>query len=254
MVKSITPKPQDITFEEFKALFLARKNESSLLDKSADYFDAIPTLLKITTNFDPTGIAGSIAQILESNKATREQENILEAVYYLTIAFRKHERILKNMKESFLRQNLPELTHLYFDYSRRVFHSSKIENFKNIWLNGLIKSEIGIDEKHIVFETISELSTTEILILKYFFKRQCQVSFEKREPINADEIGKVLGIDNLIAQQYCLRLQGRGFLFDYGIGRFDYPGPINFIIMDNVSLIIEFITEPSIDVGTRKSQ
>ena len=75
-----------LSYEEFKRKVLECSEGKTVTDKVADIYDDLPVLVRVIANLDPTGLASSLDQVLTENKAKREQENILRAIYALYTA------------------------------------------------------------------------------------------------------------------------------------------------------------------------
>ena len=220
-----------LSFDEFKKSLAELSQTKRPSDHLSDLYDNVPTLFKILTNFDPTGISGSIDQALSENKAKREQENINIALYGLYQAI--IEIIKKQISiENSIKEQLPDLTRLYLENTKATYDSCKIEYFKNIWFNGVISNEETLAEKAYVFEMVASLLAVEIKILSIIQKRQGNVSFNEREPVSIETLAAEINLDYDRTQQICISLSGKGFLHDFGLGKWDYEGPVNFIITD----------------------
>ena len=230
-----------LSLDEFKEKLAELSQAKGTTDQAADLYDKVPTLFKILTNFDPTGISGSIDQALSENKAKREQGNINIALYGLYQAIIEVSKRQISIDNS-IKEQLPDLTRLYLENTKATYDSSKIEYFKNIWLNSVISDEETLAEKAYVFEMVASLLAVEIQILSILQKKQGNVSFNEREPISIESLAEETNLDYDRTQQICISLSGKGFLHDYGLGRFDYEGPINFIITDYVNLIGKYLS------------
>lgn len=231
----------NLSFEEFKEKLAGLYQVKGEISQAADLYDNVPAFLKILTNFDPTGISGSIDQALSENKAKREQENINLALYNLYQAIIEISKRQISIQDS-IKKQLPDLTRLYLENSKNTYDSNKIEYFKNIWLNGIISDEETLEEKAYVFEMVAALLSIEIKILSIFQKKQGSDSFNERKPISTEKLAEEINLDYDRTQQICISLSGKGFLHDYGLGRFDYDGPVNFIITDYVNLIKKYLS------------
>jgi hypothetical protein len=76
---------QTPSFKEFKKLVLEHGADEDFLNRVANSHGKIPRLIRILHNFDPTGTASAIDQIINEEKSEREQENILRAIYALAV-------------------------------------------------------------------------------------------------------------------------------------------------------------------------
>ena len=130
---SLVPRQQQApSFDEFKEIVLGQGKNGNLLNQVATLHGSIPRLIRILHNFDPTGTASAIDQLLSEEKSEREQDNILRAIYTLAIKIWKAEGTelpsLSDEKFSFL----------YFVYVKsetNVFarvEVDKIQNFLNL--------------------------------------------------------------------------------------------------------------------------
>jgi hypothetical protein len=80
---------QTPSFEEFKKLVLQYGADKDFLNRVAKLQGKIPRLIRVLHNFDPTGTASAIDQLINEEKSEREQENILRAIYALAIKISK---------------------------------------------------------------------------------------------------------------------------------------------------------------------
>jgi hypothetical protein len=243
--KIIKYKKIPLTYDEFKAMILEYNSSKSRFDSIADIYDRVPSYIRVIQNFDPTGIAGAIDQILSENKAKREQDNILRAIYNLVQAIQKYSEQLTALEQDYLSQQAPQLTYKYFDLSEKTFEPSKIELFRNIWLNGLINVNRRSGEKSAIFDLVATLTEDEILALRVMFDEQYSLEFKERKPVHVEKIAQVLNMEIEYAQQICVSLQSRGLSADFGIGTYGYKGPVNFVITDYSKLLVEYINEPN---------
>ena len=141
-IESVLP-----TLDDFEKRILERPDNHSalqkMIDKVSDVYDGLPVLIRSLTNFDPTGVSGTIAQMLSENKAKREQKNIICALYLMWQTIMEYGDKLKYLE---LKEQLPALTESYFEFSKNTYQQSKIKFFRNIWLNGIIKED-KLDQK-----------------------------------------------------------------------------------------------------------
>lgn len=229
----IIPKDGALTFDEFKKKITELKEYSSIIDKASDLYDKTPILIKAIQNFDPTGIAGAIDQVLSDNKAKREQENLTQALYelYKAIIWLGKKQL---QLDSSIEQHVPDLTSLYFEKSKESYDTQKIGYYKNIWLNGVLSDKETLEEKAYVFNIVSSLSVDEILVLSLLAGKQARHDFQKREPLTIKDIADQNHLSTQRSQQLCIGLAGKGLLHDYGLGRWDYDEPFKFVITDYV--------------------
>lgn len=81
------------SFEEFKKLVLQYGADKDFLNRVANLHGKIPRLIRVLHNFDPTGTASAINQLVNKEKSEREQENILRAIYALAMKISKIDEI-----------------------------------------------------------------------------------------------------------------------------------------------------------------
>jgi hypothetical protein len=79
------------SFDEFRETVLQQGANADFLNRVATLHGRIPRLLRILHNFDPTGTASAIDQLISEAKSEREQDNILHAIYTLAIKIWKVE-------------------------------------------------------------------------------------------------------------------------------------------------------------------
>ncbi len=89
---------------------------------------------------------------------------------------------------------------------------------------------------------VASLLAVEIKTLSIIQKEQGNVSFNEREPISIETLAEKINLDYDRTQQICISLSGKGFLHDFGLGKWDYEGPVNFIITDYVNLIGKYLS------------
>jgi len=234
-----------LSFEEFKARVRESDSAKSAFDKTAEFYDRIPLFIRVLQNFDRTGLASAIDQILTEKQAESEQDNILRAIHALYQALCWHSQELLRLEQSYLSQQGPMLTYSYFEHCKRTFHPSKIELFRNVWFNGLVNVDRRPGEKSRMFDLVASLTEEDIFTLRIIYDRQHSLASSDREPVHIDDIGAALNVESAYAQQICVNLQARGLLFDSGIGKWGYKGPVRFVITDYAKLLVEYITEPS---------
>jgi hypothetical protein len=244
----IKPNQVPPSFEEFKSIILNNGSiDSGILGNVADFYDKVPYYVRAMQNFDPTGIASTICQLLSENKAEREQDNIIRAIYNLTLGIQKYRNQLSVLEQTYFSQQAPSMTYRYFELSQKTFESQKIEFFRNIWLNGLLDVDRQSEEKTEIFKLAGTLTKDEILALKIFYDVQHMLELRERRPINIEQIAQALNMKIEFTQQICISLQSQGLLLDYGLGKYGYKGPVNFVMTDYAKLLVEYITEPKIN-------
>lgn len=241
--KIMVPKSGYLTFEEFKEKISLPADSESLVDKVSNLYEKLPGYIRSIQNLDPTGIAGAIDQTLSDNKAKRERENLMCALYnfYKAIMYlgNRHAEL-----DSTIKQHCADLTYLYFEKSRESYDVRKIDYFKNIWINGMLSNEETLDEKAYVFSIVSSLSIDELKVLFLLAEKQAQQDFRGREPLSVNDVGEQIGLSISRSQQLCIGLSGKGLLHDHGLGKYGYKEPIRFVITDYVKLISKYLREP----------
>lgn len=232
-----------LTFDEFKEKISGLIESGTVIDKASDRYEKLPIIIRAIQNLDPTGISGAIDQVLSNNKAKREQENLMHALYafYEAILYLGNKQAVL---DSSINQQLSELTYLYFQKSQETYDNRKIEYYKNIWINGVISNVETLEEKAYVFNIVSSLSIDEIILLASMVRRQGLHTFRDREPMTINDVAGQLGFTTHRSQQLCIGLSGKGLLHDYGLGRYDYAGPVKFVITDYVMLISKYLERP----------
>ena len=236
------------SFEEFKDMVLNYNEKENIIDKVADKYDQIPTIFKVFKNFDPTGIASSIDDILSENKAKREQNNILLASYYMFQSINNLQAEIEKDKQQF-----SNLTEIYFQKSKESYQEDKIKYYRNIWFNGIINTERTFNEKEYVFELISTLSFDQIRVLKYLSEK-LQANMDNslkskgsytHAPIFINEFAQTAGLEVSYVQQICINLEGKGLLHT-GLAPISNAGPQRFLTTDFAGVVIKYLNEPDI--------
>lgn len=231
-----------MTFDEFREIMAESEESASAIDKVSDLYDKVPAWVRTIQNFDPTGIAGAIDQILSDNKTKRQEECLLKALYsFYEAIIILNERQIKSDK--FVKEHLAELTYLYFEKSKETYDSRKINYYKSIWINGIVGTKDTIEEKIYVFNIVASLSIDELTILRLMDEKQGNHNFMQREPVSIKEISSQLEFSIELSQQLCIALIGKGLLYDWGIGRMDYEGPVSFVVTDYVKLISKYLVD-----------
>ena len=168
----------------------------------------MPKSVQLLANLDPTGIASTINQCLVENKARREHENILYAIYWCWDTILKYEDILRNLEKEYIEQQGPELMKLYFEHCKDAYNLERIEFFRNVWINGMIKDDRDLDEKAYVFDLVASLTLDQIMVLRHIYKNFSDES----NNVRIEDIAKELKIEKARAQHLCISLQGQGLL------------------------------------------
>ena len=232
-------KTTNISYEEFMKEIDKRSEPENFVDKVSDIWDSCPVQLKLLTKLDKTGIADSIISILEDNKAKRESDKILKALYALYCGIQDN----KMKTERLLEEKVPILIEQFFQYSK-IIEDEKIEFIRNSFFYGVQNSASRISEDMQIMELIKNLTLDEISILVYSVKKLGNISYEQQresfDRITLDEIVNSLNIKREKAVFSCMSLIGKGLLEDWGIGRLDYSGPKNYIINDYTKIVIQY--------------
>lgn len=242
-----------ISFEEFKSIILNDK-DSSGINKISDMYAKIPNVIRKTTNLDPTGIASYFDGLLSDNKAKREQDRILTAIYGMYNAFIQYEIQLKENIERDKEQYL-DITELCLEKAKDSFQKEKIKYFVNIWANSIFNIDRTFSEKECVFQLISNLTVDHIKIIKVVYdemKHKKSIeghNFNSENEtgicVSAKEIEEKLKLNGVYIQQICTDLQGRGML-RYPRGGIIVVEPTNFLTTTIVELLDLYISNNTI--------
>jgi len=196
------------TFDDFKKM-MESSFPTSASDVIADkYDDVVPKSVQLLANLDPTGIVSTINQYLTENKAKREQENVLYAIYWCRKSILKHQDMLRNLEKEYLEQQGPELMNLYFEHCKNTYNLEKIEFFRNVWINGMIKDDRDLDEKAYVFDLAASLTLDQIIILRHIYEK----FNSETNDVAVNDIVEALKIEKTRVQHLCISLQGLGLL------------------------------------------
>lgn len=232
-----------LTYEGFKKKLEDFSRSENEIDKIADKVSEIPSSIKLLTRFDPTSITGDIIALLEENKATRDKEAINLALYALYAGIINNKIQIENIRK----EKANSLTEKYFEEAKNV-ETDKIEYLRNAYLFGINNAETTLSEDKSIMSLISSLTMNELNILVYSVKKLGNISHkEQRESqetlkrITLEEITQNINVSEERAIQSCMSLIGRGLFEDWGIGRFDYKGPRNFIINEYTKIIIDYV-------------
>ena len=234
------------SIEEFEKYVYSLDDNESLLDKPADLYSKIPTLLRTLPNVEPTGIASALAQLLEENKAQREQKNILLAIFELIKVVSQNGFRIEQLGKSYLSKEFPKLTSMYFEYSRQTSDISKINTFRNIWINGLLADDRSSSEKEIVFDIIQSLSDDEINALRFIYDTSISSGTGKTPHISIDDVAKALNVEPAYAQQLCVRLRAQGLVGESSTGMsFGSGPPVTFQLMEFTDILVKYTSDIS---------
>jgi|GEM_PF-3209488 len=226
------------TFEEFKDKISQFTETKGTLENVSDIYSKVPIWIKLLTNFDPTGVSGAIDQILTDNRAKREQESILLAIYGLGRSIYEIQSQLN--EESLLVDQIPTHTYMYFEKCKSEKQSSKVEYFRKVWKHAIVDNSNTVEEKSYIFDIVETLTEEQMTIFKIIFDNQ-QSSESQKKATGITELSERLGISKMHAQQACINMQGKGLIYDAGIGKYGYNGPNNFCATDYVDTIIKYI-------------
>lgn len=234
------------SFESFKEFLFDADEDGNLLNKSADQYSRIPVFLRIAQNFDPTGILGAIDQLLSEDKARREQDRILLAIYELTKASVQYSYQIERLEKLYLSTKLPVVTYLYFEYSERTLYLSKIRLFRNIWLNSLFAEDRSLSEAQIIYDIIQSLTEDEIEALKFIY-HESKLETTEMKHIHINSVAEALNVELAYAQQLCMRLRAQGLIGESSEGiSFGSGPPATFRLTGFTETLIRYVAEPSL--------
>jgi hypothetical protein len=217
-VKSV----EDETFDEFREkLKLTYPITSSELfqDKIGKSSNWVTRLIFAT--LDPTGISPSLLAKCDEFILKNELDNIEMATYLLRKKACQYEKRLNLLEEKYLQEQVIPLTAKYLILSKDAYQRDKIEDFCNIWINGVLNEKASFGEKAYVFDLIASFRLEELLVLKIVNSKSLHIpslggSLSGIQPsegfTHISEISRELKITETHAQQICLGLQGRGLL------------------------------------------
>lgn len=245
---------EEQTFDDFKKI-VESSYPTSMSDIIADKYDeVVPKSVQLLANLEPTGIASTINQSLVENKARREHENILYAIYWCRKSILQHRDILCNLEKGYLEQQGPELMNLYFEHCKKTYKKEKIEFFRNVWINGMIKGDRDLDEKAYVFDLVASLTLEQIIVIRHIYKN----SSDNSNNVRVEDIAKELKIEKTRAQHLCISLQGQGLLQVMGPmgahigGRYGSLGDV-FRMTEYVKDVVSYMMEPDFALNAKGS-
>jgi hypothetical protein len=231
-----------ITYEQFVKKVNQNVESNSINDKVSDLYSNIPTIIKSLKNLEPFGIVATIAENLDENRAKREKEALLKAMYVLYLGlFEIEDKI-----DQIVHDKVSVLLEDYFNFCRTTDYN-KIEYFKNVFITGIISIETSISEEKNIFDILEKLDLIQIQILKILYEKQKERSYQSLRgdytfKVNIVELnGIITDITEPKLKQFCSDLIGKGLIEDWGIGRNDYRGPEDFIINDFTKFFIKKI-------------
>lgn len=240
------PNQYPLSFDEFKKQFLELK-KGSLIDEAVDIYETLPGYVKALSNLEPTGIASAIAQILEDHKVQQKEERLLRALYEFAKAIQQHAAEISALKQDLSSEKVYFLTHLYFEYSQRTQHLSKIELFRNIWLNGVLSIRHDFNQEFSAYKVLESLSEDEIKVLIEVYNRQVKEDSDAAAVVvNINDLTAHFGYDETAyIQQIGARLQSLGLFGDIATGSFLSKKPAtHFFITDYGKKFVNWILEP----------
>lgn len=239
------------SFEEFKKFILNGENgNNTFVDELSDTYSKIPNIFRKLTSFDPTGIASYFDALLSDNKAQREQDRIIYAIYTMCDAITKHRKQLREHieKDKIMYCNITEL---YLEKSKESIQEEKIGYYNRVWLNGILQSERQFTEKEYIFQLISNLTIDQILIIRTVYDN-VKIKIKNIGQATEDETGICVSVEEIslqlnlnvpYVQQMCTDLHGRGLL-RYPKGALINSEPSHFLFTSIVDLIDTYIQEP----------
>lgn len=136
---NLVPRSKQIpSFEEFKEIVLQLGSDRDFLNRVATLYGKVPRLIRILHNFDPTGTASAIDQLISEEKSEREQDNILRVIYVLAVkVWNPEDTELPNLSEK-------KFLFLYFVYAK-----SQTDVFTRVELNE-IQSYLHLPQQRII--------------------------------------------------------------------------------------------------------
>jgi hypothetical protein len=211
------------TMPSFKEFHRDVMNLSPSQNSIETLYSKIPKVLKSLSNFDPTGGSGFVISILEGRKQDREQMAVLKAIYLLFMKVLEIEKLLLPYSEN--KEKADYLVERYLDTSRRV-DNNKIESLRNVICNGFIGVS-SFSDTDIFLDAIEKLHLIQVEIVVICYQEFLSNSANK---IRISFIKESLSIDldESRIMYFTSDLIGRGILADWGVGKYDYEGPVNF--------------------------
>lgn len=167
---------------------------------------------------------------------------MLRAIFELAKIASVHNEKLKEIDNSYLQEQVPELTYIYYEQCKNAAQEEKIEYFRNIWINSVFDISRALDEKVYVFDLIGRLRTEQILVLKLFYEKQGPIKQQNRQAIEAKAIAKALDLSADHVQQICISLVGIGLLHTALSPRRE-GGPNKFTMIEYVQIIGKYLSD-----------
>lgn len=217
--------------------------------------DFIPDDIKLVIEgLDPTGKFSILFSKIGERKSKKELERIYYALAWIIQRTRMFDKIINPENEQDI-----DLLIIYLERCRETYQLSKIRIFSNIWINGLIYRERGLEEKAYVFNLAALLTLEELRVLQFIHKQQgftpsVSASMDgvkvMKPSASTQEIADAFEITKEYATQLCIRLQGFGLLYPAGLTVANIEGfnlPENFAITEYVDTFIKYILEPEME-------
>lgn len=204
-------------------------------DKVLDLYEKTPASVLALTNLLP--VLPALTAYLSYHTAEREKNNLLIALCELQKDYKYILNILGNLDDDYVEQQGPELMNLYFEHCKNTYSQEKINFFRNVWINGMIKEEQNLEEKAYMFDLVSSLTLEQIQTLK--------IVYDEKRILDIGEISERTGIDNTATRHICLRLQGAGFLQIADIGGIGQRcGGNEFVGTEYLKILAGYLMEP----------
>jgi hypothetical protein len=220
-------------------------------EKFIDKFNNLPSYLKSLNNFDPTGAASYVADIIADEKAKLDAEKNYEIIYQFYLGMKILELKTKTL-DAIIRTKIPLLTEAYINYSRQTIYKDLVISFRNVWCNSILNDQDNLEEQLGLFNLLASLTFDHIKILK-----ELDLSFkaEKREGLKPDtrgvewvnDIASKLGFKEEYAQVLCLSLAGTGLIRDVSAPNPAMGAAKAFRIGDYFNTFLKYVLTP--DVG-----
>lgn len=138
-IEKADPEPNRLpSFEEFRETILQHGADPDFLEQIANLYGNAPRLMRILHNFDPTGVASAVDQIISEKKSEQEQESILHAIYTLAVKVWKIEGTSE-----------PKLSDDKFMFLYLVYVKSETDRFANVETDE-IQNELKLPQHKII--------------------------------------------------------------------------------------------------------
>lgn len=129
---------QTPSFEDFKEIVLQEGANGNFINRVATLHGRIPRLIRILHNFDPTGTASAIDQLISEEKSEREQDNILRSIYALALEISKVQGT-----------ELPSLSDEEFSFIYFVYVKSETDGFARVEVDEIQKA-LNLPQERII--------------------------------------------------------------------------------------------------------